>query len=164
MRIVVATCLLMLAASTAGAAVLCAPLKRDGTFNSAVKVREACRRKEVQLGIVGLDQVIIEPQSSTTTSTMTTSTSTTTITLLPTCTTVGADCGSGAPGTCACVALCEHGCGLGCAAVTATSCTGDAQCPAGHPFCASFTCAGISGCFVNPTNAMTFCAQACPTP
>ena len=164
MRTIAAACLLILA-STAGAAVLCATLKRDGTFDSAVKVRETCRRKEVQLGIVGLDQVIIERQSSTTTSTSTTSTSVTTTTLLPACTTVGGDCGSGQPGTCSCVFLCDHGCNLGCVEVTSTSCSGDGQCPAGYPFCASDKCAGLAGCFnAELGNPMTFCSRACPTP
>ena len=100
MRIAVAASLLMLA-STANAAVLCATTRRDGTFNSSVKVREACRPKEVQLAIVGQPPVIIEPQASSTTSTSAaptttspTPTTTPTTTLATTTTIGGGVCGN----------------------------------------------------------------------
>jgi hypothetical protein len=49
MRTAVLLVLLSLTATTAHSAVLCARPRRDGTFNSTVKVREACRPHEVQL-------------------------------------------------------------------------------------------------------------------
>src|SRR5690349_17059290 len=101
MRASAAVCLLMLA-STANAAVLCATIRHDGTFNAGVKVREACRPREVQLAIVGQPPVIIQPQASSTTSTSAAPTTssptptTTPTTTLATTTTIGgpAVCGN----------------------------------------------------------------------
>ena len=39
----------LVARDTAGAAVLCAKPRKDGSFNTDVKIREACKPGEVQL-------------------------------------------------------------------------------------------------------------------
>jgi hypothetical protein len=41
--------------STAEAAVLCAGQKKNGSFNSQVTIREACRKKEKQLDLAALE-------------------------------------------------------------------------------------------------------------
>jgi hypothetical protein len=45
------------AASTAGAAVLCAEPKKDGTFSASVKIREACKRNERALDLIAMGLV-----------------------------------------------------------------------------------------------------------
>ena len=71
MRIIAALCVLTVAtgAPTAGAAVLCAPRRPDGTFSAGVKIREACRSREVRLGIVQLDPLVVDVQGASTTTT-----------------------------------------------------------------------------------------------
>src|SRR5690348_13300677 len=49
MRTVLVVLMFSMIASTAQAAVFCAKPRRAGTFNSTVKVREACLPREVQL-------------------------------------------------------------------------------------------------------------------
>jgi hypothetical protein len=77
----------LLATGTAQAAMLCARPRADGTFSATVKIREACRPNEVELGIITLDPLRLSgpPTTSTSvTSTSTTSSSITTTTL-PSC-------------------------------------------------------------------------------
>src|SRR5262245_54566491 len=49
---VVPIVLALVLATTADAAVFCARPKGDGSFNSSVKIREACKPNEVPLGVV----------------------------------------------------------------------------------------------------------------
>jgi hypothetical protein len=61
---------------TAHSAMLCARPRSDGTFSTSIKLREACKPSEVELGIVTLDPLRLH--GPTTTSSTTTSTSSTT--------------------------------------------------------------------------------------
>jgi len=66
-------------AGTAQAAMLCARPRSDGTFSTTVKLREACRPSEVELGIVTLQPLrLFGPTTTTSTSTSTSSTTSTT--------------------------------------------------------------------------------------
>jgi hypothetical protein len=87
MRTITVACLVLVASGipTARAAMLCARLKADGTFSTGVKVREACKHREVRLSIFQLDPVVVFQHASTTTST--TGPSTTSTSGFPTTTT-----------------------------------------------------------------------------
>jgi hypothetical protein len=89
-----------LVAEPAGAAVLCAKPRKDGTFNGSVKIREACKANEV---VVCPSDVAGSCPSPSTTST--TSTSTTTVSCpIHTTTSLGIpDCGGGI-----CFGLCAN--------------------------------------------------------
>ena len=50
---------LLAVATSASAAVLCGRLTRDGTFSSAVTVREQCKRKEVRLECLTLSPLTV---------------------------------------------------------------------------------------------------------
>ena len=63
---------------TAHAAMLCARPRSDGTFSTTVKLREACKGNEVEIGIVTLQPLRLFGPT-------TTSTSSTTSTTLPPC-------------------------------------------------------------------------------
>jgi hypothetical protein len=68
----------LVATGTAQAAMLCARPRSDGTFSTTVKLREACKGNEVEIGIVSLQPLRLFGPT-------TTSTSSTTSTTLPTC-------------------------------------------------------------------------------
>ena len=99
---------LLLTADAANAAVLCAKQRSDGTFSSSVKIREACRAREVQLAPQDVGFCCSAPTTSTT---VTTSTSTTSSTM--------AVCGV-PDGTGFCGGPCPSG--QTCAAIDATTC------------------------------------------
>jgi hypothetical protein len=61
--------LLMADWGTADAAVVCARRRADGTFNSTLKVREACKPSEVQLAIFSANPWLVGVPPPTTTST-----------------------------------------------------------------------------------------------
>ena len=86
MRTVMLVVAIMLT-GTAQAAMVCARPRSDGTFSTTLKLREACKPNEVEIGIVTLDPLRLSgpPTTSTSvTSTSTTSSSITTTTL-PSC-------------------------------------------------------------------------------
>jgi hypothetical protein len=59
------------------AAVVCARRRADGTFNTALKIREACKPTEVRIGVLTIDPLVLGVQApSTTTTTGAASTST----------------------------------------------------------------------------------------
>ena len=60
----------LVATGTAHAALLCARPRSDGTFSTTVKLREACKGNEVELGIVTLQPLrLFGPTTTSTTST-----------------------------------------------------------------------------------------------
>ena len=103
---------LMLAPAATSAAVLCAKQRSDGTFSSSVKIREACRAREVQLA----PQDVGFCCSATTTSTTSTSVA------CPSTTTLGN------PG---CVG--GFGCGFQCSNGQMCSDVGSGQCGCAGP-------------------------------
>lgn len=74
----VALLAVVLATGTAHAAMLCARPRSDGTFSTTVKLREACKGNEVEIGIVTLQPLRLFGPT-------TTSSSSTTSTTLPPC-------------------------------------------------------------------------------
>jgi hypothetical protein len=79
--------LVLFATATAHAAMLCARPRADGTFSTTVKLREACKPNEVELGFVTQEPLRLSgppTTSSSVTSTSSTSSSITTTTL-PSC-------------------------------------------------------------------------------
>lgn len=107
----VAAILLAVTATAGDAAVLCGVRGRDGSFSSGVKIREQCRPREVRLGVLQLDPLVVGEQPSSTSTTTTTS-----VTVAPstvTSTTVSQSCGDGiiAPGeTCDCAHTAGNAC------------------------------------------------------
>jgi hypothetical protein len=70
MRAFVSVAVAVLVSSTAHAAVLCAKPRKDGTFDTAVRIRETCKATEVVLGRAGVGFCCSLPTTtSTTTST-----------------------------------------------------------------------------------------------
>ena len=80
------------AAHSARAAVLCAKPRNDGTFNSGVKIREACKPNEVQLDPAAVGFCC--GQTTTTFTVTTTCPTSSTTTTLPMCTVGAAFCPS----------------------------------------------------------------------
>jgi hypothetical protein len=67
------------ATGTAQAAMVCARPRSDGTFSTTLKLREACKPNEVEIGIVTLQPLrLFGPTSTSVTSTSTSSTTSTT--------------------------------------------------------------------------------------
>lgn len=92
---------LMLAPDAASGAVLCAKQRSDGTFSSSVKIREACRAKEVLLAPEAVGFCCAASTTSTSTSSTSLACPTTTTLGNPGCV-AGFGCGSSAPtGRCA---------------------------------------------------------------
>jgi hypothetical protein len=114
--VLVLAAMLALAPDTATAAALCAKRRSDGTFSSSVKIREACRAKEVQLA----------PQDVGFCCSVTTTSTTSSSLACPTMTTLGVpDCQSGVGcgfQNCRNGQTCTDQGGLQCA------CTGPVQC------------------------------------
>ena len=74
------------------------------------------------------------------------------------------ECGSGPPGSCRCVALCDHGCAPGCVDVTAAGpdcMMTDAECTPMFPFCIGIGC-GPNICIIPEFSPL--CLRSCPTP
>ena len=87
--IIVATLIVgpLLTANIARAAVLCAKPRKDGTFNSSVKIREACKQNEVELapGLVGFCCGVTTSTTTSSSSLPSTCPSTSTTTTIPAC-------------------------------------------------------------------------------
>ena len=151
MRVVTTVCLLALVSGipTAHAAVLCARLRADGTFNTGVKVREVCRPREVRLGIVDVDPLVVDQQASTTTTTggpgTTSPSSTSSPSSTVTTTTVGspAVCGNG---------IVESGEGCDCAGPTIEQC---------QPFATNAFPYNWNACPTQPDGRFQYCASDC---
>src|SRR5262245_52027817 len=124
---------------TAGAAVLCAKPRKDGTFNTPVKIREACKPNEVQLDAAAVSLCCTVTTTTTSGTTATSCPPTTTTTLLPLCSPGLPFCGT---------AVCSNG----------NSCapdpvTGECGCTGPPPSCGAYgtqfcggTCAAGSTC------------------
>jgi hypothetical protein len=63
--------LLLLESATSSAAVLCVKMRRDGSLRGVVRVREECKKREVQLDAQAMD-LCCEPATTTTVTTTTT--------------------------------------------------------------------------------------------
>jgi hypothetical protein len=61
MRAFVWVVVAVLVSSTAQAAVLCAKPRKDGTFNTTVRIREACKSTEVMLSPAGVGLLLLTP-------------------------------------------------------------------------------------------------------
>src|SRR5262245_53705371 len=104
--------------STAGAAVLCAKPRKDGTFNTGVKIREACKTSEVQLDAAAVGLCCTVTTTTTAGTTATSCPPTTTTTSLPLCST-------GLPSSSCIVGVCSNGSSCAPDSVTgACGCTG----------------------------------------
>jgi hypothetical protein len=158
MRLLAGLMLLAAIATDAHAAVLCARPSRQGTFDGAVKVRQACKANEVQLAPADVNFCCTPSTATSTTVTTTTSTSS-----CPThtSTTLGIqDCGGGGGfclGLCAnaraCVPDGDGNCGctgaeLPCGIVSYLGACGG-TCPSGFA-CALFSPTLPGGCPAPP--------------
>jgi hypothetical protein len=131
----------VLMTDTAGAAVLCAKARKDGTFNSSVKLREACKPGEVQLDAAAVGMCCTVTTTTTSGTTATTCPPTTTTTSLPLCS-------AGLPSSSCIVGVCSNG--SSCASDTVT---GECGCTGPPPSCGAYgtqfcggTCPAGSAC------------------
>ena len=115
----------LMAAATASAAVLCAKPRKDGTFNTGVKIREACKPGEVQLDAAAVGLCCTVTTTTTSGTTATTCPPTTTTTSLPLCS-------PSMPSSCL-VGVCSNGNSCAPDAVT-----GDCGCTGPPPSCGAY--------------------------
>ena len=154
-----------LVAPPADAAVLCTKLRKDGTYGSTLRIREACKEREVVVDPTALGFCCADGSTSTTTSVTTTTATSTSVCPTFTTTTLGVpDCGGGICfGLCANALACvegESGCEctgppLDCQAVTAGGQCGG-TCPEGLT-CQTVQPVGEDGC---PQSPRCGCAPA----
>ena len=154
----------LMAGDTAVAAVLCAKPRKDGTFNTAVKIREACKPGEVQLDAAAVGLCCTVTTTTTSGTTATTCPPTTTTTSLPLCS-------AGLPSSSCIVGVCSNG-----SSCAPDSVTGECGCTGPPPSCGAYgtqfcggTCAAGSTCQIEslPPTACLGVRNVChcvPTP
>ena len=152
----------LMAGDTAVAAVLCAKPRKDGTFNTAVKIREACKPGEVQLDAAAVGLCCTVTTTTTSGTTDTTCPPTTTTTSLPLCSAAGPTCTTG---------VCSNG-----SSCAPDPSTGECACTGPPPSCGQYgaqfcggTCAAGSTCQIEslPPTACLGVRNVChcvPTP